>query len=495
MKWANFLHFYQPANQKPEILEAVTNQSYRKILDILKNSKRGKINLNISGSLLDLFDKYGYKDLFDRTKELVREGKIELVASAKYHAILPLLPEEEIKRQISENLKSLKYYLGEDIVIKGFFPPEMAWNDKLIPILESFNFSYVILDEIAYGVENKIDYRKIYKIKNSKLNVFFRERRASNLIMSAVVRDTSSFVEVMKGEVMSDRYLVTAMDGETFGHHRPGLERILEESFLDNNFELVGLSDLEKFYSEKEEVSLTESTWASSVQDIKKGIQFLTWLDPENIIHRLQWDFLNFVLKEFYSRDSSSISDIARNKLDIAVSSDQFFWASAKPWWSVEMIEYGAWLVIDALRSLPDLSEEGLNRARKFYEEIVSTAFDWQRSGKISTMMNNQNSILRIPFKNRTLELGGEERGVYFAFIDMMKREELKAKNLGQYEKAIVWRDAIYKLENKLDIYDGIHAVDFFRNEVSNPEVEKTILEYKKKYKDIKGGQPEQRGQ
>ena len=109
--------------------------------------------------------------------------------------------------------------------------------------------------------------------------------------------------------------------------------------------------------------------------------------------------------------------------------------------------------------------------------------------------MNGQNSILRIPFKNRTLELGGEEQGVYFAFIDMMKREELKAKNLGQYEKAIVWRDAIYKLENKLDIYDGIHAVDFFRNEVSNPEVEKTILEYKEKYKHIKGGQPEQRGQ
>ena len=32
MKWANFLHFYQPYNQQPDILERVVNESYRKVI-------------------------------------------------------------------------------------------------------------------------------------------------------------------------------------------------------------------------------------------------------------------------------------------------------------------------------------------------------------------------------------------------------------------------------------------------------------------------------
>ncbi len=38
MKWANFLHFYQPSNQQPDILGAIVAQSYRPIIDGIKKN-------------------------------------------------------------------------------------------------------------------------------------------------------------------------------------------------------------------------------------------------------------------------------------------------------------------------------------------------------------------------------------------------------------------------------------------------------------------------
>ena len=83
---------------------------------------------------------------------------------------------------------------------------------------------------------------------------------------------------------------------------------------------------------------------------------------------------------------------------------------------------------------------------------------------------------------------------MYFAFIDMMKKLEQEAVEKYEYEKAILWRDAIYKLKNKMDIYDTVNAIDLLRIEIPHKEVEKTIEEYKDKYRKIRGGQPEQRG-
>jgi len=180
--------------------------------------------------------------------------------------------------------------------------------------------------------------------------------------------------------------------------------------------------------------------------------------------------------------------------MDIALASDHFWWASAKPWWSVEMIEDGAYRLLDTLRSIPEISPGTLDRARELYEHIVSTAFGWQRTGKVRTMMREQNSMTRIPFKDRTLGRGGKETGVYYAFIDMMKRLEKESSEKGEYEKAILWRDAIFKLESKLDIYDTVNAIDLLRVALPHGEVEDTILRYKERYRDIRGGQPEQRG-
>jgi alpha-amylase/alpha-mannosidase (GH57 family) len=185
MKWANFLHFYQPAGQQEDIMESIVSQSYRPILEGIRKNKNIRLTLNISGALLELFDKYKYHSLIDILKEIGNEGRIEFTGSAKYHAFLPLMGNDEIIRQIKINNETNKFFLGSAYKPSGFFPPEMAYKEELAPLIQDLGFKWIILDEIALsGQPGNVNYNKIYKIKGTDLLVFFRERRLSNLIMS-----------------------------------------------------------------------------------------------------------------------------------------------------------------------------------------------------------------------------------------------------------------------------------------------------------------------
>jgi hypothetical protein len=71
------------------------------------------------------------------------------------------------------------------------------------------------------------------------------------------------------------------------------------------------------------EVEPVKSTWASSKEDIEKNIQFLSWSDPENIIHKWQWAFVELVLKEVHAMDKSLPQyEIIRKKMDLSLASD-----------------------------------------------------------------------------------------------------------------------------------------------------------------------------
>src|SRR4051794_23017716 len=163
MYWANFLHIYQPFYQQPDILKAVVEQSYRPLITNLLSHEGARITLNINGSLLDLFHQHGYDDLIEGLAEAGRLGRVEFTGSAKYHALLPLLPSEEVLRQIESNHSTNAHYLGDAFAPKGIFLPEMAYKPELAQLLEKAGFEWMIIDEIAFnGQVDAVDYTKRY---------------------------------------------------------------------------------------------------------------------------------------------------------------------------------------------------------------------------------------------------------------------------------------------------------------------------------------------
>ena len=92
-------------------------------------------------------------------------------------------------------------------------------------------------------------------------------------------------------------YAFTAMDGETFGHHRPGLEKLLFEISTEPSLKTVTISELISLFPKRELTKPEDSTWALMPADLAKKEPFSRWADPENKIHVWQWRLTQLALK------------------------------------------------------------------------------------------------------------------------------------------------------------------------------------------------------
>jgi hypothetical protein len=489
MLWANLLHFYQPYGQKRNIIDAIVAQCYRPVVQSLLDNRGAKVTINFSGVLLDLLAEYGYRDIIDMYAEAARLGRVEFVGSAKYHAILPLLPEAEVRRQVEINNATNRKYFGSQYAPRGIFLPEMAWSPELAPVLDDLGFEWVMLDELAaYGRIGKVNYSQTYEIKGTKLRAIFREHRLSSML-SWVARDIEQLKQAARaGGGLSGRYILTGMDGEVFGHHQIGHDELLAAMFKDAEITMITASEIIERFPKTTSVATVSCTWASSGDDISKGIQFISWNDPHNEIHALQWQLLHLTIKQLGGLTKTHADyRRLRERLDWAIGSDQFYWAAGRPWWMIEYIERGAYDLLSILKDIPGSDPSVTERAQNLYHEILSLAYEWQRSGKI----DSKDERPRVPFKELTLEQG--DQGMWHGFIDMMRDEEKKAARRGDYEAAILWRNGVYKLEHKLDIFDSLYIIDLLRRTIPRGEVDAKLKYYKKKFDRIRGGQVEQR--
>ena len=443
MYWANFLHFYQPPTQKEEWVERITKEAYRPILLGLKENPKAQITFNINGVLFDLWREFGQSDVIEMVGELVSRGQIELTGSAKFHPLLPKLPEDEIRRQIELNAKTLREYIGRGYQSKGFFPPEMAYDTNVARVAREMGFSWIIADELSFPDLPRAESRgdRIYQEKESGITIFFREREFSYRILSGQLGTGNLFLEALGDRVGKNEYLLTAMDGETFGHHRPGMDRALMELLKLDEVQTILLSDLPEHFPQVETVETRPSTWALMEKDLEKKVPFARWDDPDNEIHKLQWELTDLAIKTV--RHSSKPGK-ARETLDRALHSDQYWWASARPWWSLEMVERGAYELRETILAVEDAGDEIKQRAKELYFAIVTLGFDWQRVGKVEQLAKQEDEEIRMRTDAAFPKLPKAELEKMIAHIKDEMEEVAKHQ---EYERAAILRNRMKELE------------------------------------------------
>lgn len=426
MYWANFLHIYQPPGQKKAILERVVKESYRKILSGLRSNPSLKLTLNLNAGLTEMLVKNGYEDVINDIRILLDRGQIELTGTAKYHPLLPQLPEEEIVRQIEINQIAHQKFFGNAYRPQGFFPPEMGYTPRLGEIIQKMGFSWVILDEV--GLYEPVDHTKIHQ-NYLDLKFFFRERALSFKILSAQIGNAKIFLNELAPRISRQEYLVTAMDGETFGHHRPGLENLLWEIAREPQLPTVTLSQLIKLFNEKKIVEPGPSSWALTSQMTAKAHPFLRWDDSQNSIHQRQWQLVKLAI-EAVKKDQRPET---RERLDASLYSDQFWWASARPWWSLEMIEQGAHQLVKTIQLCILTDNRIKKKAKQLYYEIISTGFDWQRNGTVEEMAKKEDEEIRARAEDRKARLSPED---YNDMINTLRKQMVTAAENEEYHQA-----------------------------------------------------------
>lgn len=448
MYWASFLHIYQPYNQTKKILADVTNQSYRKILSILKKYPKAKLTLNINACLTELLMKNGFEDVVLDIKGLMEKGQIELTETAKFHAFLPKLPDDEIIRQIKLNHKTNKKYFGSVYNPKGFFPPEMGFTLKIANIVKDLGYKWILSDEASYPGEDP-DYSKIYEIRGmGGFKIFFRERKTSFKILSAQLESGLILINDLGSRLQKKEYLLTAMDGETFGHHRPGLEKLLSDIYQSDILPTVTISELSGLFEGREICDPVPATWTLMHKDVARKVPFSRWDEPKNAIHQLQWK-LTYLATDILKKSSPKGIGYkkARDLLDKAFHSDQYWWASAKPWWSLEILEKGAKELSEVVLSAPAAKPKDKKKAQELYEDIVFTALNWQREGVVEDLVKEHyDEEVAMRLDTSAPYIPSEE---FDKIIDHLRKQMLEAANVEEYERAAQFRERIKELKEK----------------------------------------------
>lgn len=356
MKHIGFLlHFYQPPSQDAEIVKRIDRECYRPLFQLLLETGV-EVTVNMNYSLTEQLAKYAPEtlDIVSRLSNCV------FSSSGAYHPILPLIPLEEAERQIELNQKGNRGLIGEVYNPEGVFPPEMALNMDTVKLLASMGFKWTITDDVPWVYSHsEVPADWIPSVDGA--GVFLRSNFWSNLIsfhggsgtemVDRMIRDLHSW----SGD--EDSYVVLAMDGETFGHHRDGAI----DSFLRPFFRHIALqkkiriSSLDRIRNEfpLRECVIPAGSWSTSMGDIDAGEPFPLWSNSSNRDHETYWELLNFVLHHCRKSSPEGVAD----SVDKMLYSCPLWWASPGRE-SYSQVRRGILMVIKA--ALDGLSERVL---------------------------------------------------------------------------------------------------------------------------------------
>lgn len=413
--WASLLHFYQPPIQIPEVLRKVVDESYRPLIELFRQQPQARVTININGVLTEMLYESGYQDVIDGLRELAERGQAEFVGSAKYHAILPLIDEDEQRRQIRRNHLTNKHFFGDAYDPKGFFPPEMCYDKSILDPILDFGHEWVIMSGIACPAPWPT--MKVYEARSESgqpIPVVFRDDVLSNKI-SFQDMDGKAFIEHLRQSYGDGRdiYIVTAMDAETFGHHIENWDQL----FLAEAYEAVApyeslvqqhplaastrslltlakgegqervisstISEVLERFPRGETVEPHPSSWSTTQDDLRAGVPYPLWQAPSNYIHKLQWEHIDIALELVRTAQevagdtavSQRHAEIARGLMDPALHSCQFWWASRRPHWDINMISRGldeqGDVVLNAFRAI-NLSSASERVKRESYYKVVA---------------------------------------------------------------------------------------------------------------------------
>ncbi len=394
--WAPLLHIYQPPTQEIDVLRRINKECYIPLLSVINDIDNSKFCLNINGVLIELLKEYGMEDSLELLDQLVKIGKVEILGTGKFHPILPLIPKEEISRQIRMNEEVNRTEFGSSWAPKGFFPPEMAISTDIINMIGNLGYKWLIMSGIACPTEKKnIDwpYNKIYSAPNGVL-LYFRDDILSNKIAFKKITP-KEFIQALsemypnkdKTKTSQDKYIITAMDGETFGHHIPNYEKDFLAKALnlvneDSEIETIFISDLQKkFQIEKNKILPRDSSWSTSYEDLKAKVPYPLWKHPDNNVHKYYWKILkslNRLLKIASKIDQNSNWDVenyyntARWFYDRGIHSCPPWWANfERGMWSPNLIYKGVELLIrSALNAQLAVVHAGIEEGEGYFDSI-----------------------------------------------------------------------------------------------------------------------------
>lgn len=141
------VHAHQPAGNFEHVFEECYQNSYDAFLSLIEKHPRIRLALHYSGPLLLWIEK-NHPEYFERLKNLVTTGQVELIGGGFYEPILISIPEPDRYEQITRLADYLEKHFGKRPT--GAWLAERVWEPQLPSSLAEANVSYTLVDDLPF---------------------------------------------------------------------------------------------------------------------------------------------------------------------------------------------------------------------------------------------------------------------------------------------------------------------------------------------------------
>jgi len=234
------LNLHQPAGNLDDLLDR-NEWEAKEILWALDRIPRslwehqdvGRVHLSLSGTLLEtLADPrfqervYGVVDCGSLLWHLQNTRTIDVLGSAYYHPVLPLIPPHDREEQISRWLGLGRHLFWRDR-FRGFWAPELAFCMDLIPAVAGQGYGWVIVDSEHVRPLSPMSWEELRyrphraRVGDAEVIVVVRDRDLSNAQESGMEADW--FIEEVRARTQHCDFpplVTTATDGDNGGWFR-----------------------------------------------------------------------------------------------------------------------------------------------------------------------------------------------------------------------------------------------------------------------------------
>ena len=234
------LNLHQPAGNLDELLDH-NEWEASEILWALDRIPRslwvyedlGRVHLSLSGTLLEtLADPrfqarvYGIVDCGSLLWHLQNARTIDVLGTAYYHPVLPLIPPADRDEQLARWLGLGRHLFWRDR-FRGFWPPELGFSMDLVPTLARQGYEWVIVDSEHVRPLTPMSWEELRyrphraQFGETELIVVVRDRDLSNAQESGM--DAGWFIEEVGARTRHCDFpplVTTATDGDNGGWFR-----------------------------------------------------------------------------------------------------------------------------------------------------------------------------------------------------------------------------------------------------------------------------------
>jgi len=138
------LHAHQPVGNFENVLEEAYRHCYLSFVEVLGRHPSIRVGLHYSGSLLEWIQT-AHPEYFDRLRQFVRSGQVEIVGGGFYEPILIAIPPEDRAEQIRRLADYVEKHFGARP--GGAWLAERVWEPQLPSTLKAAGVDYTLVDD------------------------------------------------------------------------------------------------------------------------------------------------------------------------------------------------------------------------------------------------------------------------------------------------------------------------------------------------------------